>query len=285
MTAATGWLAALYLVLAAGSGTILAWYYVPSPEHAYASVAALHYGSVWSHWLRSIHYLTAHGSLAVGLIHLVMTLFQKTSLAFSARFWATGAAALLVSAGVILAGRILRYDENALAPLTIGLSLVNPGGMPASATGVHLLSRTLLLHVAGGAGLIALLYKHIGGLVPTSSDAGSDKSVYQFPAYLQLVVTILVAGSIVGAGAVSAPLGSPSGSEAGPVEVTADWYLRWVQQLARVSNLAPATAGACLLVLALLTPHLARRFGERVPKFLWLSVLVLLLLGSIGAKG
>jgi len=119
---------ALFIVQAV-TGSVLAMYYSPSPDHAYDSIQyimnELPYGSV----IRGIHHWGASVMIAVVGLHLLVT-FVMGAYKYPREFtWVIGVFLLLITVGFGFTGYLLPWDERAFWATTVGTNMA--GTVPA----------------------------------------------------------------------------------------------------------------------------------------------------------
>ena len=108
------WISAAILVLLAFllvSGVLLALYYNPGPQEAYASTRLL-VTEVGTGWLvRSMHYWAGELLLVAVLIHLALTFFHRAYTRPREYVWVAGVFLLVLTLAFRFTGRLLPWDE------------------------------------------------------------------------------------------------------------------------------------------------------------------------------
>lgn len=110
-------------IVQAITGTVLAMYYSPSPDHAYDSIQyiqnELTYGSV----IRGIHHWGASAMIAVVALHLLVTFFMGAYKYPREATWVIGVFLLLITLGFGFTGYLLPWDERAYWATVVGTNI------------------------------------------------------------------------------------------------------------------------------------------------------------------
>ena len=248
-----GGVSVLALVVTALTGVLLAFYYVPTPEQAHASLTRVEDLVFWGSWLRALHYWAGQLLLVAATLHLARVLFTG-ALHPPRRFnWLLGVGLL----GLILlwdfSGYALRWDAQTYWALQVGAELVRTipwlGDelylllMGAEQLGAAGLLRFYIWHVLGfsllgGFGVVYHLFRlRVDGGIsrPPKTEPGPRR----FAPKEQLFIREIVAGLVILALLfllallVPAPLEPPANPASPPAEVKAPWFFLWVQTLLR----------------------------------------------------
>ena len=152
-----GGLAFTALLLLAGSGLLMLFYYHPLPDHAYASILYLE-SSVWGgEYLRRLHRLCAHLALVLIFLHTVRVVLTGAYQHPRQLNWLIGCALLGLAMLAGYTGYLLPMDQLALWATQTGMELVTalPLGsivrrllVPDGVGGPLTLLRFYVLHVA-----------------------------------------------------------------------------------------------------------------------------------------
>lgn len=102
------------------TGIALATKYIPSTEHAYASLQFITNDVVLGAQLRGMHFWGASAMVVLVLLH-VARVFLTGSYKFPRELtWASGAILLLLTMAMAFTGQLLRWDENTVWSVVIG---------------------------------------------------------------------------------------------------------------------------------------------------------------------
>jgi ubiquinol-cytochrome c reductase cytochrome b subunit len=156
-----GWLytlgfATLFVFLVqVATGTVLALFYAPSPDHAYESVAfiqnTLPFGSV----LRGLHHWGASAMIVLAGLHLATVFVLGAYKRPRELTWLAGVVLLLVVIGLGFTGYLLPWDEKAYWATTVGTNMAGT---------VPVLGDTLLRTIRGGAEVGAVTLTRFYGM-------------------------------------------------------------------------------------------------------------------------
>src|SRR5688572_6750456 len=123
--AGTGWSfvtgsVVLFLILVQlATGVVLTMYYVPAPDHAYASIRfimdRLPFGSV----LRGLHFFGASFIVVAALVHMLRVVALGSYKKPREVTWLTGVILLLLILGFALSGYLLPWDQKAYWATTV----------------------------------------------------------------------------------------------------------------------------------------------------------------------
>src|SRR6266487_4279701 len=156
-----GWLytvgfASLFVfILQVVTGSLLALFYVPSPDHAYESVRfvqdTLPFGSV----LRGMHHWGASAMIVLVGLHLAIVFVLGAYKRPREVTWLVGVVLLLVTIGLGFTGYLLPWDEKAYWATTVGTNMAGT---------VPLVGDVLLRLIRGGAEVGAVTLTRFYGL-------------------------------------------------------------------------------------------------------------------------
>lgn len=305
------------LVAQALTGMLLALAYVPSPDHAYASIRYLDHEVRTSvggrdfalgRFLRGMHHWGASAVVVLAGLHLLRVFVTGAYKRPRAWLWVLGVAIFGVLLGFGFTGYLLPWDMKAYWATDVGLNIVAsvPRVGPPLADllrggpelGAPTLTRMFALHVLFLPALLLplaglhLLLVHRLGITPPGARVGEPevKSRPFFPDHLarELAVACLALGAVAYvAWRWGAPLEAPAARDAQGYEPRPEWYfLGLFALLERMKDLPvvvpavviPGGLGALVLLLPWLDWSRERAPSKR-PIAMTLCVLVV---GSIG---
>jgi len=111
-------------VLQAVTGILLTLYYVPTPDHAYDSVAYIT-SQLPAGWLiRGLHHWGASAMVILTVLHLLRVFFYGSYKFPREVTWLTGVFLLLVVIGFGFTGYLLPWDQKAYWATTVGTRIV-----------------------------------------------------------------------------------------------------------------------------------------------------------------
>jgi len=274
---ATGWFMVCLLVSSLLTGLGLSWLYTAEPSAAHDSIVAMESAFGPGQVLRALHSVGAQAMLIAALVHLVATLAASSP----PKGWISGVLALLALVAGAFGGRILPWDVHGALSLDLAHAFVFIGSQPGfPALG---LGHVSVLHIVTALGAVAALVVHAdfrGAL-----RGGSDDSNGWLGRAGQLVVLAGLCGWLAVVALYRAPLGPSFDAVGLQGEVSAQWYLMWLQLLSERSLALARALLAGLLVLGLLTPKLVERWGWRSLRLTWLVILGGLFSLSVVAHG
>lgn len=134
-------------ILQAITGSILAMFYVPSPDHAYESVRFIQYTLPFGSILRGLHHWGASAMVVLAGLHLVTVFVLGAYKRPREMTWVAGVFLLLVVIGMGFTGYLLPWDQKAYWATTVGTSMAGT---------VPLIGDTVLRIIRGGATVGAL---------------------------------------------------------------------------------------------------------------------------------
>lgn len=152
-----GGLVLFFFTIQIVSGVLLAFYYVPTPTEAHASIARIMTEAPFGWLIRSAHSWGANLTIALMLIHMFSVFFMKAYRHPRELMWLTGIVLLLLMLGFGFTGYLLPWDETAYFATQIGAEV--PASLPligdfistlmkgAHDTGPETLTRMFALHV------------------------------------------------------------------------------------------------------------------------------------------
>ncbi len=311
-TLGAGGIAALLVLILAGTGILELFYYVPTPEQAALSVQTITYLVPFGALIRNIHFWAAQLLVLVSGIHLARVVFTG-AYAPPRRFnYLLGLILFMLSVLADFTGYVLRWDQGIQWALVVGTNLIRTipaiggvlytiliGGIrPGSATLLrfyswHILGLSLLMFI--------VMVWHVfrvrrdGGIaVPPPALRSRPKRIARTELARRELLAMLLSGAalIVLAAVWAAPIAAPIGNmEEATSEATAPWFFLWVQQLLRWGDpfimgvVIPVLVLGVLAALAYIPPvPKARELGRWFPRSSRATqfVLMALLVGWLG---
>lgn len=160
--------------LQAVTGIFLAMYYVPSADHAHASVAYIQKAVAGGALLRGLHYYGASAMIIIVVAHLAQTFLYGAYKGKRELLWVVGGVMLLIVLGFAFTGYLLPWDQAAFFGTKVGTSIageipvVGPVQQRIMLGGTELttltLSRFFMVHVfllPLTLGLLAVLHVYL----------------------------------------------------------------------------------------------------------------------------
>jgi quinol-cytochrome oxidoreductase complex cytochrome b subunit len=291
-TCGLGGMAVVLLVLLAATGALLLLAYEPSTERAYGAVLGLRDGAAFGGFVRNIHFWAANGLILVAFLHLLRVFYTGAFHAPRRLNWIIGLLLLALVMASNFTGYLLPWDQLAFWAVTIGtgmleyVPLVGPALETALRGGPEVGPKTLsiffVLHIAIlpilGAVFASFhfwLVRKGGGVIlprpPGPGPAPRPTLVPTMPhlVFREMVVAlVLIAGVLLTAAILDAPLMAQANPGMSPNPAKAPWYFMGVQELLVHLHpvfavlVVPLLAVACLALL----PYL--NYGE-LPSGLW----------------
>jgi quinol-cytochrome oxidoreductase complex cytochrome b subunit len=308
-----GLLLFLFLIQAL-TGIMLLFYYKPSAETAYQSIAEIMVAVPYGWLIRSVHHWASNMMIVAAFAHFFSTFFVKAYRRPREVTWLTGMALLLVVLFLGYSGYTLPFDERAFFALNVGTEM--PGAIPVVGAylleflrggenvGPQTLNRFFALHVGLlpaalllVVGIHLLLVQLLGMSVPVSilKKAEADKKTIpakpMFPHLLwhDMVNCLLLLGLVV---TLAVVMPSELGQEIdylkpAPQGVKPDWFFLWVYQILKwlptyVAGIEGEVVGIVGLAAAALciafAPFIDRKSqrGELSPAFTIIGIISLL---------
>ncbi len=105
------------------SGVFLAMYYVPSADHAHASVAYIQKAAPGGALLRGLHHYSAHAMIVLMAAHLTQTFCFAAYKAKRELVWNSGGLMLLLILGLAFTGYLLPWDQEAYFGTQVAASI------------------------------------------------------------------------------------------------------------------------------------------------------------------
>jgi ubiquinol-cytochrome c reductase cytochrome b subunit len=301
----------LLLLVQAVTGVVLAFYYAPTPDHAWASLRFVQERVTFGRLVRDLHHFGASFLVVFAVVHLLRVFVFGSYKAPRELTWITGVLLLLVLLALALTGYLLPWDQRAYWATVVTINIARTGPIVGEATaallrggaevGALTLSRWYAMHVIVlPAALVALVAAHLalmrrhGISGPVTPREGEPSAFYPAHAAKDAVAAgavfaVLVLTAIF-ADARLEPVADPSDASYVP---RPEWYFLWLFELLKYfpGKLEVAAAhGVPLLLVALLLllPFLDRRRERRPsrrPVAMASAAALLALVGGLTALG
>jgi quinol-cytochrome oxidoreductase complex cytochrome b subunit len=136
-----GGIAFVLFAILAITGIMLAVYYQPQPDDAYASVLNISTHVQFGWWIRSIHKWAAGGMVLLVFVHTLRVFFTGAYKAPRELNWLTGVVLFLITMGFGFTGYLLPWDQKAYWATKVGTDIA--GSVP-------LIGHFLLISLRGG---------------------------------------------------------------------------------------------------------------------------------------
>jgi ubiquinol-cytochrome c reductase cytochrome b subunit len=278
-----GWMLLLLIVLEMVSGVVLAFFYSPSANNAWGSVAFVEDQLAWGWLVRGIHMHAASALVIVCGVHMLQTFVWGAYRRPREVTWWLGIISMVVIMGIAVTGFVLRWDQAGYwaSRVEIGIAASTPVigetirriAQSGNEYGNLTITRFYALHVFVLPGLlltlvtahVVLARKH--GPTPhwSLTEAARNRSVPRWPDQtFRNVVAMAAIMAIVGGWTISqhgAGLGAPadpsSAYDARPL-----WFFRWLFELRHVfgswETMAALGAPAVAIGLLVMMPFIDR---------------------------
>ena len=109
----------LFVVLAV-TGTLLAMYYIPTPDGAYESVQVITKTVPYGWLVRSVHFYSANGMLILAILHMLRVYYTGSYKAPRELNWVGGVILGMLTLAAGYTGYVLRWDQEAVGASGIG---------------------------------------------------------------------------------------------------------------------------------------------------------------------
>ena len=311
-----GSIAAFLLILQAVTGSFLAFYYSPSPDHAYNAVNYISEEVAFGGFVRGLHHWGASAMVIVVCLHLLRVVAYASYKPPRELTWVTGVFMLLIVLGFGFTGYLLPWDQKAYWATVVGVKIAGTAPIIGEFVGKVLrggeevgavtLTRFYALHTIwlpwlafGLVGVHLFFVRYYGSAgTPKNSpeDMRSGKPFYPDQLF-EDAVAILILFVILAAMAIFVPV--PLEELADPTDANYDprpeWYFLFLFQLLKyfegplevVGTFVIPTVGFILLLfLPFLDKKAERTSLLRRPVALTvtsLSVVLIVLLTILGA--
>lgn len=123
-----GGITAFLFVIQAITGIMLAFYYQPTPEQAYASILYIENEVLFGASIRSIHHWAANGMVVMCIAHMFRVFIMGAFKPPRELNWSSGVILFIVTMGFGLTGYLLPWDQRAYWATTVATEIA--GGIP-----------------------------------------------------------------------------------------------------------------------------------------------------------
>ncbi|MDE0263840.1 MAG: cytochrome bc complex cytochrome b subunit [Bryobacterales bacterium] len=277
---------AYLFVVQIASGILLTFYYVPSPEFAYDSVAAISGEVRFGSYLRSIHKWSSHLMIIAMLLHMLRVFFTGAYRPPRELNWMVGCGLLLLTLGAGFTGYSLVWEQLSYWGATVAANILSAipllgdqlaGFLRGGDTvGQNMLTRLFVLHIGAIPTLmIGCLAIHIylvraHGVSELGSPKTSDSEPFPFfpNHFLTEVALALFLMFLLTCLALIFPadLGERANALETPEHIKPEWYFFWAFRWLKLmpDQVAVVTQGLFLL-LVVLWPVIDGRIRKRYP--------------------
>ena len=311
-----GSMALFLLILQAATGAFLAFYYSPSPDHAYDAVNYISKEVRFGAFVRGLHHWGSSAMVIVAFLHLLRVVVYGSYKAPRELTWMVGVFLLLVVLGFGFTGYLLPWDQKAYWATVVGMKIA--GTVPlvgnflakilrgGEEVGAVTLTRFYALHTIWlpwlafglvGVHLFFVRYYGASGLPQNTPEEMQGGKPFYPDQLFEDAVAIMVLFIALAAVAIFVPV--PLEELADPADASYDprpeWYFLFLFQLLKYFEGPLEVVGTFVIptlaiLLLLLLPFLDKR--DRAPlrkrpvalTVTSLSVLLLLLLTILGGR-
>ncbi|MCB2180026.1 cytochrome b N-terminal domain-containing protein [bacterium] len=123
-----GGITAFLFVIQAITGIMLAFYYQPTPEQAYASIQHIETTVFFGASIRAIHHWAANGMIVMCIAHMFRVFIMGAFKPPRELNWSSGVILLIVTLAFGFTGYLLPWDQRAYWATTVGTEIA--GGIP-----------------------------------------------------------------------------------------------------------------------------------------------------------
>ena len=123
-----GGITAFLFIIQAITGVMLAFYYQPTPEHAYASIQYIESEVLFGASIRAIHHWSANGMIIMCTAHMLRVFIMGAFKAPRELNWVSGVILMITTLGFGFTGYLLPWDQRAYWATTVGTEIA--GGIP-----------------------------------------------------------------------------------------------------------------------------------------------------------
>lgn len=244
--------ATLFLfLLQATTGMFLAFYYAPTPDHAYDSIQFIEKQVMFGPFVRGLHHWGASAMVVAIGLHMLQTFLYGAYKPPREVMWMVGVVLFLITLGFAFTGYLLPWDQNAYWATEIGINMI--GTVPVvgdllsrviragETLGALTLSRFFAIHVLFLPSLLAIgvllhlfILRRVGPAGPWSDERAAlgSETFYPRQVYMDAVVMLGIFAVVAGlAFAIPFPLAdkaNPSDTSFVPVP---EWYFLFYYQL------------------------------------------------------
>jgi ubiquinol-cytochrome c reductase cytochrome b subunit len=235
------------------SGALLALYYVPHPEAAYASLRYVEEAIAAGGFVRALHYWGASFVVVAAFLHLVRVFYAGAYRPPRETNWLAGVALLVVIVALAFTGQLLPWNQMGYWSASVGTEIASSAPLVGPSVkrllvggdslGALSLTRFYAVHVVvlpAALGLLVVIHLYLlrrHGPARPARDAG-DATV---PFHPRQTARDIVATSVglLGLAIVAATLGGPDSSPADPSDTSyvphPEWYFQSHYQVLRLT--------------------------------------------------
>jgi len=292
------------LIVQIATGIMLAFYYVPNPEEAYASVAHITNDVAYGWLIRSIHKWSANIMIAAVILHMMRVFFTQAYRAPREMNWMFGVIIFVITLLFGFTGYSLIYEQMSYWAMKVGTEIAGAtpfigdwlayflkGGEDigqATLTRINILHVMILPIVMVGLLVIHVYLIRTHGVVELHFKNENPKEKKTFPFWPDHVMTELVMIALVMFVLVTLSLLFPAhmGPEANPamtpMHIKPEWYFYPVYRWLKITNLTWGVIGPMIFLGVLIFwPFIDRFFEKLFPKkeiAFWIGVIGALIL-------
>jgi quinol-cytochrome oxidoreductase complex cytochrome b subunit/mono/diheme cytochrome c family protein len=295
-TLGAGGLAVFLCLVLLATGILEMFYYLPTPEHAAASVEVITSLVPFGALTRNLHFWSAQALLIVASVHLLRVVLTGAYARHRRLNYLIGLGMLVLILLLDFTGYVLRWDEGIRWALIVGTNLLKTvpwvgdwlyrlavGGPEPASSSVerfytwHIFVLTLVMVILG-AWHIFRIRRDGGVAVPPPDQRRDNARISRFDLVRREVLVMLIAGVVLLFVAVffPAPIERPITQAA--IEMGTDahnarapWFFLWVQQLLKLGDpfwWGVAVPAILLVVLAVLPYILPQSRADEVGHWL-----------------
>jgi len=278
-------------ILQMASGIMLALYYAPTPDHAYASVKFIQNDAPFGSFVRGMHHWGASFMMVLVALHMLRVFVFGAYKKPREVVWLLGVGLIALVGGFAFTGYLLPWDQKAYWATVVGTNVAGTvpvvGGLMlrivrgGTELGNLALSRFFAIHtyilpwsLALLAGMhISLIERAGAGGSWNASERTPDRSEPVFPNQLfkdsifMLIIFLALAGLAVMSPAPLEPQADPTDSSYNP---RPEWYFYFVFQMLRIFEGKFELVGTVVLptlaIIALILLPFLDRDPERSPQ-------------------
>ncbi len=296
-----GGLLLLYLVLQLVTGILLALYYSPSPDQAYASVRYIREELNFGWFVYSLHRCGSSFVLVTAFLHFARSYFLASYKKPRELVWCSGILLGLLLTLFAFSGQLLPYDQRGYWAAVVGIRIAASAPLVGGAVhdlltggfgdiGATTLSRFFIAHVCVLPlvlfGLISLhlgLLQKVGSAGPVAGRPEPYHSFYPRQATRDLLASVAGAAALfLVAALVSFEDSGPSAPEAGGFVPRPEWYFYAHFELLRLLPADLPLLGTFILPNLLIGGLLVLPFLDRNPERSFARRKVMTSIGVLG---
>ncbi len=262
------------------TGIALTFYYVPSPEEAYASVATITREVRFGWYIRSLHHWASHLMIIAVFLHMLRVYFTGAYRHPRQLNWMVGIGLLLTTLAFGFTGYSLIYEQLSFWGATVAANLIEalPLVGPLAAhllrggeeIGANTLTRFFILHIGVlptvafvliGLHIMLVRMQGVTELSFEGEQVPQEQRFFRFwPDHLTtelLIGVLLMYGLTLLALIFPAGLGEPANPTQTPAHIKPEWYFYFSFRLLKLTSLQLSVVlAAAGLVVILLWPFI-----------------------------